>query len=220
MNTAFYFSFFGSRDAINVIVAFLCAVWQFLYCVFRSYAGLFFPVRCRKTLAIVHKNKDCHFSSRGWRFFRHFVYEVYEQWNGGCRREALNIFLCAHRYSFCAFFAFAGFWCGTFLLLCRRSVISKAMRHAYYINVGALSASNFFCSYFISFFLGRCVFTHRIDTAAKWKGVKKWIQNKNNIKWIIKIAIIKSDFRWFFSYTSWRFNIQSNTWAFERACDH
>lgn len=109
MNTAFYFSFFGSRDAINVIVAFLCAVWQFLYCVFRSYAGLFFPVRFRKTLAIVHKNKDCHFSSRGWRFFRHFVYEVYEQWNGGCRREALNIFLCAHRYSFCAFFAFAGF---------------------------------------------------------------------------------------------------------------
>lgn len=154
MNTAFYFSFFGSRDAINVIVAFLCAVWQFLYCVFRSYAGLFFPVRCRKTLAIVHKNKDCHFSSRGWRFFRHFVYEVYEQWNGGCRREALNIFLCAHRYSFCAFFAFAGFWCGTFLLLCRRSVISKAMRHAYYIYVGALSASNFFAVILFPFFRG------------------------------------------------------------------
>lgn len=92
-------------------------------------------------------------------------------------------------------------WCGVeHTLFCGHCfVISQAMRHAYYIRTRA--RSSFFPLFYplfspspllavvVVFF---CFLTVSF-TATKWEMAENEAENKNHIKWIIKIATIKKD---------------------------
>lgn len=219
-----------SRDAINVIVAFFCAVWQFL-CVrvlfafrMQSYGGRrrFSRALFSRSLSHPHSHSGdvkiifCKNKENDERPSHFCVTEftcslaARPVFSGDITPHQAhtdsNIFLCssAHARFLCrekCFFFLVGFdveWSTHFFV----AIVLLSHKQCDMHIIFVLARARHFFRYFTRFFrLRHCLplllfffcFLTVSFTATKWEMAENEAENKNHIKWIIKIATIKKD---------------------------